>query len=170
MSASALCFSSSIFEAMILVPRPRKLARHSASDVCRRRRRLRRVVAAGAVALVIVGCGANEAGAPAIAVAVANTAVGHHDYELGVDSVSGCAQWELMDESTELGAAFQFDVHFLMGAETSAIYSRPCGSHYQYKYVDTRNGQESCIGGPIPHTSQLGEVVHYFYLDLDRCR
>ena len=156
---------------MIHVARPRKHTRHDgASDLHRRRHRLRRVVASGAVALVIVGCGANEAGAPAIAVAVANTAAAHHDYEWGLAAVPGCTVWGLVDESTEDGAAFKGIVVLLMRAETSAIYSRRCGSHYQYTYVDTRNGHESCISGPIPHRTQPGEAVHYFYLDLDRCR
>jgi hypothetical protein len=130
------------------------------------------VVAAGAVSLVIAGCGANEAGAPAIAVAavVANTAAAHHDYELGVGATSHCTVWELMDESTEDGAAFKGIVLLLMRSETSAIYSRRCGSKYQYTYVDTNNGLESCVSGPIPHTTPPGEVTHYFYLDLERCR
>jgi len=128
------------------------------------------VVAAGAVALVIVGCGANEAGAPAIAVAVTNTAGAHHDYEWGLTTVPTCTVWALLDDSTEDGAAFKNIVRFLMEAETSAIHSRRCGSHYQYTYVDTRNGHESCISGPIPHNTQPGEVVHYFDLDLARCR
>jgi hypothetical protein len=128
------------------------------------------VVAAGAVALVIVGCGVNEAGAPAIAVAVTNTAIAHHDYEWGLAAVPRCTVWALMDDSTEDGAAFKNLVRFLMEAETSAIYSRQCGPHYQYTYVDTRNGQKSCISGPIPHSTQPGEVVHYFELALDRCR
>jgi len=131
---------------------------------------LRRVVAAGAVALVMVGCGVNEAGAPAIAVAVMNTAVAHHDYELGIASVPRCSAWSLMDESTEDGAAFANLVYFLMEAETSAIYSRQCGSNYQYTYVDDRNGRKSCIGGPIPHSTPPGEVTHYLDLALVRCR
>src|SRR4029079_1386131 len=115
--------SPSIFVAMILVPRPQRVNRHVASYGCRRRHRLRRVVAAGAVALVMVGCGVNEAGAPAIAVAVMNTAVAHHDYELGIAAIPRCSAWSLMDESTDDGAAFANLVYFLMEAETSAIYS-----------------------------------------------
>ena len=102
----------------------------------------------------MVGCGVNEAGAPAIAVAVTNTAIAHHDYEWGLAAVPRCTVWTLMDDSTEDGAAFKNFVFFLMEAETSAIYSRQCGPNYQYTYVDTRNGRKSCIGGPIPHSSR----------------
>ena len=151
--------------------RPRRFTHHDgASDLRRRRHRLQRVVAVSAVALVIAGCGANEAGAPAIAIAATNKGVAHHEYDWGLAATPHCTVWDLIDESTEDGAAFKGTVLLLMRAETSAIYSRRCGSKYQYTYVDTRNGLESCIGGPIPHKMQLGEVVHYFYLDLDRCR
>ena len=131
---------------------------------------MRRVVAAGAVAMVMVGCGADEAGAPAISVAVPHAGAAHHDYAQLLAAVPTCAEWDLIDESTEDGAAFKNLVVFLMEAETSAIYSRQCGSHYEYTYVDTRNGHMSCIGGPIPSSTQPGQVVHYFYLDLARCR
>ena len=118
----------------------------------------------------MVGCGVNEAGAPAIAVAVTNTAIAHHDYEWGLAAVPRCTVWTLMDDSTEDGAAFKNLVFFLMEAETSAIYSRQCGPNYQYTYVDTRNGRKSCIGGPIPHSTPPGETTHYFDLALARCR
>ena len=80
--ASALCFSSSIYVAMNLASRPGKLTGYGASS-CPETPSAAAGVAAGAVALVMVGCGINEAGAPAIAVAVTNTAIAHHDYESG---------------------------------------------------------------------------------------
>lgn len=155
---------------MIHVASPKRFTRHGASDLCRRRHRFRRVVAAGAVSLVIAGCGANEAGGPAIAVAATNAGVHHHDFEWKHAAVSHCTVCKLMDESTEDGAAFKGLVRRLMRAATSAIYSRRCGSKNQYRYIDIRNDNESCVSGPIPHTTPPGEVTVYFYLDLDRCR
>lgn len=156
---------------MSLVRRPRKHARHDgASDVCRRRHRLKRIVAASAVALVIVGGGANEIGAPAIAGAVTNIGLAHHHHAWGLTAFSRCTVWTLIDDSTENGLAIESFVFFRATAGPSAIYVRRCGSNYQYSYVDTGNGRVSCLTAPVPAGLPSCESTDYVDIVLDRCR
>ena len=155
---------------MILVPRPKKLTRHGASDVCRRRHRLRRIVAAGAVALVIVAGGANEVGAPAIAGAVTNIGLAHYRHLWGFAAIPRCTAWDLIDGSTEGGFAIETFVFDRATAGPSAIYFRQCGPAYQYTYVDTGNGHVSCLTAPVPLGLESCQSSDFVDLILDRCR
>ena len=155
---------------MILEPRPRKFTRHGASDVCRRRHRLRRVVAAGAVALVIVGGGANEVGAPAIAGAVTNIGLAHYHHLWGLAVVPRCTVWDLIDESTQQGMEIETFVFYRATAGPSAIYFRRCGPAYQYTYVDTGNRNVSCLTAPVPVGLWSCESSDFVDIVLDRCR
>ena len=154
---------------MILVPRPRKLPRHGASYVCRRRYRLRRVVAVGAVAMVMVGGRANEIGAPAIAGAVTNIGLAHH-HHWGFAALPSCTVWSLIDDSTEQGSAIETFVFNRATAGPSAIYVRRCGPAYQYTYTDTGNGRASCLTAPVPVALLPCQSTDFVEIILDRCR
>ena len=167
---SAFHPSPLIFGAMIHVARPRKQIRHDgASDLRRRRHRVHRVVAAGAVALVIVGGGANEGGAPAIAGAVTNIGLDHH-HLWGLAAIPSCTVWDLIDGSAEQGFAIEAFVFDRATAGPSAIYYRRCGPAYQYTYVDGRNGRVSCLTAPVPLEVESCQSTDFLDIILDRCR
>lgn len=155
---------------MLLVPCPRKLARHGASLICQTRCRGKRVVAAGAVAVVMVGGGANEIGEPAIAAAMTNTTLSRRHDAVGEAALPRCTVWALIDESTESCAAIANIVFYPMGARTSAIDIRRCGPNYQYPYVDIRNGYASCISTPVRGEVHADGMTHCLHVAWHRCR
>jgi hypothetical protein len=130
---------------------------------------VRRVVAAGAVALVMVGGGANELGAPAIAGAVTNIGLAHR-HHWGLAAVPSCTVWDLIDDSAEHGLAIETFVFNRATAGPSAIYVRRCGPSYQYTYVDTGNGHVSCLTAPVPLDVESCQSTDFVDIVLDRCR
>lgn len=155
---------------MLLVPCPRKLARHGASLICQTRCRGKRVVAAGAVAVVMVGGGANEIGERASTAAMTNTTLSRSHDPFGEAGLPRCRVWALIDGSTESGAAIANIVFYLMRASTSAIDTRRGGPNYKYPYVDIRNGRASCIGTPVRGKVRADEITHCLDVALNRCR
>jgi hypothetical protein len=127
------------------------------------------VVAVGAVALVMVGGGANEIGAPAIAGAVTNMGLAHH-HHWGFAAVPSCTVWDLIDDSAEQGLAIETFVFDRATAGPSAIYVRRCGPAYQYTYVDSGNGHVSCLTAPVPSDLVWCQSTDFVDIVLDRCR
>jgi hypothetical protein len=126
-------------------------------------------VAVGAVALVMVGGGANEIGAPAIAGAVTNIGLAHH-HDWGFMAIPSCTAWGLIDKSAEQGLAIETFVFNRATAGPSAIYVRRCGPSYQYTYVDTGNGRASCLTAPVPVAALPCQSTDFVDIVLDRCR
>ena len=155
---------------MIHVERPSKFTRHDgASDLRRRRHRVQRVVAVSAVTLVMIGGGANEIGAPAIAGAVTNIGLAHR-HSWGLAAIPSCTVWDLVDASAEQGFEIETFVFDRATAGPSAIYVRRCGPAYQYTYIDTGNGRVSCLAAPVPLEVESCQSTDFVDLILDRCR
>jgi len=127
------------------------------------------VIACGAVALVMVGGGANELGAPAIAGAATNIGLAHHR-NWGFAALPSCTRWGLIDNSAEQGLAIETFVFKRATAGPSAIYVRRCGPAYQYKYVDTGNGRASCLTAPVPVAELPCQSTDFVDIVLARCR
>jgi hypothetical protein len=128
------------------------------------------VVAAGAVALVIVGGGANEIGAPAIAGAVTNIGLAHHHHYWGFAAVPRCTLWNVIDDSGDQSLTIRTFVFYRATAGPSAIYVRRCGPSYQYWYIDTGNSRASCLTAPVPVGLWSCESSDFVDIVLDRCR
>jgi hypothetical protein len=119
---------------------------------------------------VIVGGGANEVGAPAIAGAVTNIGLAHNHHLWGLAAVPRCTVWALIDGLTDRAFEIESFVFDRATPGSSAISFRRCGPTYQYTYVEIGNDRASCLTAPVPLEVESCQSTDFVDIALDRCR